>query len=210
MIIFQIPLASIALIVLLNVSCSVDTRQVPLDPEPTGGPTLCQIPLLLGDVQLVSYDSRHDVKAWKLHLLSAMKNRRLFSRTGSLEEAKSNKGPYLILDLVLRPTFKDDYNWWWTWPAVYPSSGYWPVQWRLGNYDVSIEYRILDSNQRLLVEDTVEVQGEESVIIYGFFRTSPFERMIYRSNKEIVFKWVQSLEGSIRSKGLCEAATRER
>ncbi|HBS06088.1 MAG TPA: hypothetical protein DEA96_14065 [Leptospiraceae bacterium] len=196
-------------VMVFSVSCSVDLRQIPVTSDSSAGPNLCEMPVLIGDVQVVSFDSRHDSIAWKSYLLSVLKSRRLFKDTMNLERAGTLKGPFMVLDLVFRPTYTNDYDWWWTWPAVYPLVGYWPVQIREGTYTASIEYRLLDRSQRLLAEDRVELREKESVGIYGFYRTKPVERMVYRTNQELALKWVQSVETSIRNLDLCRQEQEE-
>ncbi len=199
---FKTHILCIALAVVCS-SCSVDVRQVPLANDSKSGPNLCEMPVLIGDVRVISYDARHDSIAWRTYFLSALRDRRIFKDTLNLERAGTMKGSFMIMDIVFRPTYTNDYNWWWTWPAVYPLVGYWPVQLREGTYTASVEYRLLDRSQRILAEDKVEIREQESVTMYGFFRTKPVEQMIYQVNQEIVLKWVESVERSIRNQDLC-------
>lgn len=179
-------------------TCSVDVRQVPEGTKPYSAPSLCQVPVFLGDVHVFSHHSRYDSLAWKAHLQDSLKRYRLFSEIHDLEGSTLPR-EYLILDVRIRPDFEDEYDWWWAWPAVYPMVGYWPIQPRSGKYTIKIEYKIKDGKYSETVSRSISHSGEEEVQFYGFYRTSSLERMIHLANQEATYKLLSSMESTLES-----------
>ncbi len=81
----------------------------------------------------------------------------------------------LFFDIVIFTTEIGSFNWWITWPAVYPMPAYWPIQKKTGTVSVNIEITASDAEHTI---GTVNSYGSErySITFYGFFRTSIIER----------------------------------
>ncbi|MBN2278984.1 MAG: DUF2380 domain-containing protein [Candidatus Marinimicrobia bacterium] len=65
------------------------------------------------------------------------------------------------------------YNWWLAWPAIYPSTFFWPIQPYGGTIQVS--YLVKYSSQDFATSRVISNEKEHKVVFYGFFRKSDVE-----------------------------------
>ncbi len=90
------------------------------------------------------------------------------------------------MDIDIKPSIEEGYNWWWTWPALYPLPIYWPLQIRRVQYEISIFYSIFDVNNKEIINNKFIKKEESEVEVYGFFNIGIFEQMIERVNLEVM------------------------
>ena len=79
------------------------------------------------------------------------------------------------------PRERHKYNWWVTWPAVYPAPLYWPFQRKTGTVSVSLECDFYDNQGRFITRMTADHEEVYRVAFYGFFRTGSAEDKLRRS-----------------------------
>jgi len=175
-------------ICLSSFNCSVDTRQIPPPREiKSYGLTLLKKPIYLGKFEVFTSDRVLYVKAWQFTFKSILINNRIFSDVREFEkEEKPEDGAYVI-DIEVTPEYKEDYNYWLTWPAIYPMPAYWPLQVRTGNYSVNISYNIYQNNN-IIIQSSIVEEDSYKINLYGFFRTQDFEKMIETTNLKALDK----------------------
>jgi hypothetical protein len=183
---FKLSFASV--ICILVSQCKVDIRQIP------AGRDLADVKsnsvngtIYIGKFEVFTADRIEFLRAWQYSFKSSLRNNRVFSEIKNLSDSETVSSESLILDVEIYPTFNDSYNYWWTWPAIYPLVGYWPVQKRTGNYDITINYQI-SKNKNILVQSSIIESKSMEIEIYGFYRTSEFESMIENTNLLILDK----------------------
>jgi len=185
---------------LLFSGCLIDLRQVP-PPRYGESPVSSDARnLYLGSFDVFTSDRQYLADAWRASLLSIIKSRRVFNTVQVLPKNREDlPSEYLILDLEVRPHLDDSYNWWVTWPAVYPMVAYWPVQIRKGTYQIELKFRVLDQSGQQVLADRIKQESEQTVYFYGFFRTSPIEKMIETTNLEAMEACAKKIEQGFTS-----------
>jgi hypothetical protein len=185
---------SLATVICIFISqCKVDIRQIP------AGRDLADVKsnsvngtILIGKFEVFTADRIEFLRAWQYSFKSSLRNNRVFSEIKNLSDSETVNPDSLILDVEIYPRFNDTYNYWWTWPAIYPFVGYWPIQKRTGNYDVTINYQI-SKNKNILVQSSITETKSMEIEIYGFYRTSEFESMIEQTNLLILDKCAKEI-----------------
>lgn len=176
-------------------SCAIDVRQVPAPRSSEAPVSLNEKTLYLGNIDVYAPERDHLADAWRATLASVVRSHRVFRNVQFLPKTKDDLAePYLTLDMEVRPKLEDGYNWWVTWPAVYPMSGYWPVQIRTATYNVELRYRVLDEKRQEILKDTITHRAEKTVYFYGFYRATTFEGMIETANLEAMEACAKQLE----------------
>ncbi len=100
---------------------------------------------------------------------------------GAVKGLKSEKRKkVLYLDVMIYTTEIGGFNWWITWPGVWPMPGYWPVQRKLGTVSVNIEVTVSDEKGPLGVI-TAYGADDYKITFYGFYRTETIERSAGRA-----------------------------
>lgn len=178
-------------------SCQIDIRQVPA-PREFGIPKVTKVkdPVFIGRFDIYSADRMDYVRIWRASFLSYIKSNRIFSDAFDASKEKAIEPNAYILDISISPKLNDTYNYWITWPAIYPMSGYWPLQIRKAKYDVYINYTLFKGTQ-IVAQGKVEETGSEDVTFYGFYRTSSFERMIEVTNLMVMEKCIKDIESAL-------------
>lgn len=186
--------AAITLVALTASSCAVDIRQVPVATRETPKIWSDERPLYIGGVEIRSADRKYLNQAWTTTLASVIRSRRIFKNVAKLPDDETPLGAdYLVLDIDVNATYDESYNWWVTWPAVYPAPGWWPFQVRTGTYKVTARYRLTGPGARAVTEGLIEHESSETLRFYGFFRTSALERMIETANLEVMHQCAEAV-----------------
>lgn len=189
-----------ATILLALLSCTIDVRQVPAPRNSEAPAPLSERALYLGNIDVFSAERDHLADAWRATFASVIRSHRVFRTVQLLPKTKDDLvEPYLTLDMEVRPKLEDGYNWWVTWPAVYPMTAYWPVQIRTAKYTVELMYRVVDENGQEILKETVTHESEKRIYFYGFFRASSFEGMIETANLEAMEACAKKLEAQFSS-----------
>jgi hypothetical protein len=178
---------------LMIANCQVDIKQLP-EPRQFSSINIAnsKFPLYIGKLEVFTAESYNLSAAWRYTFKSILKHNRVFYEILDLnEQTKFQEGSYL-LDLEIYPKYTDDYNYWWTWPNVYPFVGYWPVQIRTGKYEISIQYTI-SKDQIILKKGSVSENDNLTLYLYGTYRTSDFEKMIEISNLKVLDKCAKDI-----------------
>ena len=192
----QTVFSKLSLVILISVSifsCKVDIRQIPAGREISDVKSNSINGIIyIGKFEVFTSDRIDFLRAWQYSFKSSLRNNRVFSEIKILSDSDTLNPDSLILDIEIYPRFDDTYNYWWTWPAIYPFVGYWPIQKRTGNYEITINY-IISKNKNILVQSSITESKSTEVEIYGFYRTSEFESMIEYTNLLILDKCAKEI-----------------
>jgi hypothetical protein len=185
----KIILPIIYLTALCNVStCIVDIKQIPSPSDLNNSSlTILNKPIYLGKFEVFTANRLEYTKAWKYTFKANLKNNRVFSDVKEFFNNETPDADTYILDVEIIPDYKDRYNYWVTWPAIYPVPLYWPIQMRTANYSVVINYSIFQSN-KIIFQSSIVESDSYTINLYGFFRTSDFEKMIETTNVKAIDK----------------------
>ncbi|PJZ85989.1 LBF_2127 family putative lipoprotein [Leptospira harrisiae] len=180
-------------------SCQVDIRQIPPIKQDSEL-LISKYPnqLFIGKFDIITYDRILFVNRWKSVFIDHLKSTRLFSKVSAPNDTTKITSDDFILDVTIHPKYSDTYNYWWTWPAIYPLVGYWPIQIRETNYKVQIDYNLYKGTQ-IYASNTLVEEAELTVEIYGFYRTANIEKMIETSNLLVVEKCFKDIESKLQS-----------
>ncbi|TGK82222.1 hypothetical protein EHQ24_13220 [Leptospira noumeaensis] len=184
------------LLFLLFIHCSVDLRQVP-PPSPNGYLNRYQtnLPLVIGKFEIVSADRGVYTDAWRMAFKGQLTSSGIFPDVVSTIDPKTTTNFYTI-DVEMKTHYEDKYNWWYTWPALYPFTGIWPLQHREAEYNVEFRYKLY-KNKSIVKEETISKTGKANESIYGFYKVRNFHRMIEETNLEAVRTCIQNLSESL-------------
>ncbi|PJZ46353.1 LBF_2127 family putative lipoprotein [Leptospira brenneri] len=184
------------LLFFLLIHCSVDLRQVP-PPSPNGNTNRTQtnLPLVIGKFEILSADRGVYTDAWRMAWKGHLTSSGLFPNVVTELDAKITSDFYTI-DVEMKSHYEDKYNWWYTWPALWPFTMVWPIQYRLAEYTVDFKYKLY-KNKTLIKEETISKNGNTSEFLYGLFKVRNFQRMIEETNLEAVRTCIQNLSESL-------------
>jgi len=175
--------------------CAVEVLQVPIARQDTSPIYRQDRPLYVGSLDVLAFRDPILIRAWKLSLASVIKSKRIFRDVQLLPGKKSEmNGDFYIIDVTVKPEFKTRFNWIATFPAVFPFTGYWPVQIKKGSYSVRLAFTIKDKSDKMIFSKSIIFHESEKVHLYGFYRTSRFEDMIERTNLEVMESCASSIE----------------
>lgn len=182
--------------ILFLVQCATDLRQVP-PPTINGNPdrTKTNLNLVIGKFEILSADRGVYTDAWRRALKGHLQSAALFANVLNELEPESTKEFYTI-DIEMKTTYQDKYNWWYSWPAIYPLIAIWPIQYRDGDYSVEFQYKLY-LNKNLVKEETIIKKGSANEFLYGFYKVRNFQRMIEETNLEAVNTCIKSIETSL-------------
>ncbi|MDF3821593.1 hypothetical protein P3G55_16935 [Leptospira sp. 96542] len=184
------------IIILFSLQCTVDLRQIPAPSTIiTTLKTKSDLPFILGKFEIMSADRGLYQDAWRIALKKNLQSNRIFSNILS-DNDKPPVGDYYLLDVELRPYFEDHYNWWVTWPVIYPFTILWPFQYRFGKYEVELKYKLYKKDN-LIKENSIKKEKTTNVLLYGFFKTREFERMIEEINLEMLESCTESINSAL-------------
>ncbi|TGK64857.1 hypothetical protein EHQ27_03090 [Leptospira wolffii] len=162
-------------------NCAVDVKQVPRGGFPNSNPIAYNEPVYIGKFEVLDNTEIGYSSAWKHAFRSSLLDNRVFSEVIANLPSEKRAANSLVLDVEISPNYEEKYNMWWTWPAIYPFTFTWPVQMRTGNYSITIRYSLYRENQ-IITQSKIEERSSETVTIYGFYHTPPFENMIQTTN----------------------------
>lgn len=183
-------------VILLLLQCATDLRQVP-PPTKNGNlsRTKTNLPIVIGRFEILSADRGIYTDAWRMAWKGHLESAAIFPNVMTELDPSTTKEFYTI-DVEMKTYYSDKYNWWYTWPAVYPFIGIWPLQYRIGKYSVEFKYKLY-LNQTLLKEETITKKGNAEQFLYGFYKLRNFQRMIEETNLEAVNACLKNLEISL-------------
>lgn len=185
-------------------SCAVNVRQVPDPPVARNPAPYCARTLYLGRFEVRGGHERDYAQNMKRSLAYFIAARRGFVVKGELRDTAAELPTnYYVLDVDASLGYDDSYNWWLTWPAAYPLSGYWPLQVRTGKIEVVLSGQVVDQSGRSLLKFERKRAAERTVYFYGFFRTGGFEDEM-RSVTEQAFRDVGTVLAE-SARDLCAA-----
>lgn len=172
----------------LIVACSINVNQIPDPPVARNPLPSCDAPLYLGRFEVNSTNSDHAYEQMlKKSLSYYLAARRAFPVISELpDNAERLPSEFLILDGDVFIAYDDEYNWWITWPAVYPMIGYWPFQQRKGRITVEATFTVAGKDGQTRQRFTSTKQASQELLIYGFFRTSAMESIIRQNIAEVM------------------------
>ncbi|MCB1194045.1 MAG: hypothetical protein H7A23_26865 [Leptospiraceae bacterium] len=185
---YSIIILSIVLFILIT--CKVDLRQFPTKFEiqkidnSIGKPSL-----YIGSFHINGIYDKFFNKEMEKIFVSFLESKRYFNKITLLPLDKNlREQDYHIVDIDIDPVYKEKIFWWLTWPAIYPFSGFWPIQIISADFHLSIRVKIYDKSG--LRQNSIEVDDsfQDTIVFYGFYRTSPFERRIQESYKKTYYQ----------------------
>lgn len=199
---FNLQMRSLILVLCLFVSflsCQVDIKQIP-PAKQDSQILISKFPnqVFIGKFDIITPDRLSFVAGWKSVFIDYLKSTRLFSKVSAPNESTKMATDDFILDVTILPKYSDSYNYWWTWPAIYPLVGYWPIQIRETNYKVQIEYSLYKGTQ-VYASNTIAEEAEMTVEIYGFYRTANIEKMIETTNLLVLDKTLKDIESKLQN-----------
>ncbi|PJZ37178.1 hypothetical protein CH354_08745 [Leptospira levettii] len=187
------------LFLLIFVSCQVDIRQVPPSKQDSVS-SIAKYPnqLYIGKFDIITHDRMRFVNSWRTVFIDHLKSARIFQKVSIPDlNSKITSEDYTI-DVTITPLYSNTYNYWWTWPAIYPLTFYWPVQIRDHFYKVQLDYNLYQGS-KLIAKNTITEEAETTIEIYGFFRTANVEKMIETTNLMVMEKSFRYLEGNLQA-----------
>lgn len=128
------------------------------------------------------------------------KDVRLSYKSKSTKVSKEN----VYFDIAVEAKETRKYNWWITWPALYPISGYWPIQSSKGNVDITISTNVYYMGKiikRFTNRNTVPYE----MVLYSFYRTGPVESSAEQAYSNVLYeltKKVNTLSSLLTIKGI--------
>ncbi|EOQ89871.1 hypothetical protein LEP1GSC202_1487 [Leptospira yanagawae serovar Saopaulo str. Sao Paulo = ATCC 700523] len=182
--------------ILFLLQCATDLRQVP--PPTINGNTdriKSKLTLVIGKFEILSADRGVYTDAWRKSFKGHLQSAALFSNVITELEPNSIKEFYTI-DIEMKTNYDDKYNWWISWPALWPFTAIWPIQYRIGEYSVEFQYKLF-LNQNLVKEETIVKKGNALEYLYGFYQVRKFQRMVEETNLEAVNTCIKSIEESL-------------
>lgn len=184
------------ILVLFFFQCSVDLRQVP-PPSPNGNTNRAKtnLPLVIGKFEILSADRGVYTDAWRTAFKGHLTSSGLFSNVVTELDPNITSDFYTI-DVEMKTYYADKYNWWYTWPVLWPLTGIWPIQYREAEYTVDFKYKLF-KNKSLLKEETITKKGEAHEFLYGLYKVRNFHRMIEETNLEAVASCIKNLSDSL-------------
>lgn len=188
---------SLLIFFIIFLKCVVDLKQIPVMREANSPVYKLDKVLFIGKIDIYMADRELITQAWKFSFASIIKSHRIFKNVEPLPNDLSKlPTDYLIIDLDIIPKFENEYNWWWTWPAIYPMTGYWPIQKRTGKYNLEILYKITNHKGEELKKGKISKNSEQNIMFYGFFRIHEIEKMIEIANLEAMEECARTLNAS--------------
>ncbi|TGL79132.1 LBF_2127 family putative lipoprotein [Leptospira yasudae] len=177
--------------------CKIDIKQLP-QPRDFSAINLAKSKetSYIGKFDVISAESYNLSGAWKYTFKTILKQNRVFYEVLDLNEAISFKNGSYVLDVEVTPKYSDDYNYWWTWPSIYPFVGLWPAQVRTGEYEVRIDYTLLKADQVVKTGSILE-KDSLTLYVYGMYRTTDFEEMIETANLKAISRCVKEISSNL-------------
>ena len=113
----------ITLFILLLLSCSVDIKQIP-DIRSSAPNVINKFnaPLYIGKFDIISHENFNFIKEYRQSFETIVNDSKLFKFTKSLDGLREIEDEYYLTDIVITPGYKDKFNWFVTWPAIWPIS----------------------------------------------------------------------------------------
>ena len=98
----------------------------------------------------------------------------------------------VFVDVSLEPNYKSEFDWFVTWPAIYPMSCYWPIQHKKGVMHVKAITRLYDEKGDI---SKLEVKASKpfDIYIYGFVRTGPMEVSLQTAYQKVLQNLSESM-----------------
>ncbi|EHQ08528.1 LBF_2127 family putative lipoprotein [Leptonema illini] len=172
------------LLILCLLHCSADVRQVPLRrpfPAPQPGGKV----LYIGIFDIISSEREEMVAPMKESFRSFLQSERYFADVRDMMNDAGAVGKEdVIIDIRIGMQLDESYNWWYTWPGVYPFSAYWPFQGRQARYRTEMDVQVNGLSEQP-IRFMCSRSNTDSVVFYGFFRVAWIESIIAQTNLEI-------------------------
>ncbi|MCW7463797.1 LBF_2127 family putative lipoprotein [Leptospira limi] len=172
----------------LFVSCAIDIKQVPQprESENTIYPIINQA-VYIGKFEVYTSDSVNYTKAWKYTFKSILKNNRVSNQVLDVSNDRivNEEVDKYLFDIEVYPNLESNFNMWKTWPAIWPMTGYWPLQVRNVTYEVKLLCKMSVNGIEKANTELIE-NAKKTVEIYGFYRTSEIESMIEVANLKVM------------------------
>lgn len=177
-----------SVLLFLLIACSINVNQIPDPPVARNPLPSCEAPLFLGRFEVNSTSSDHVYEQMlKKSMSYYLAARRAFPVISELpDSAEKLPSEFLILDGDVFIAYDDEFNWWITWPAIYPMIGYWPFQQRKGRITVEATFTLSGKNGQARQRFTSTKLASQDLLIYGFFRTSAMESVVRQNIAEVM------------------------
>lgn len=172
------------LLILCLLQCAADVRQVPLRrpfPAPQPGGRV----LYIGIFDIISSEREEMVAPMKESFRSFLQSERYFADVRDMMTDTGAAGPDdVVIDIRIGMQLDEGYNWWYTWPGVYPFPAYWPFQGRQARYRTEMDVQVNGLSEQP-IRFLCSRSNSDSVVFYGFFRVGWIESIISQTNLEI-------------------------
>lgn len=148
----------------------VNLASLPPIPPESSLPTRSDFSLYVDSVEINSADPVDQDKI-ETNFKHYLNQARYFSDVLDYTEVDPSRGEKsLIIRTVITPKESHHFNWWLSWPAIYPMPLYWPFQPKKGEASVSISSHVYDHTGKRVAQFDADDSQPFSVTFYGFFR----------------------------------------
>lgn len=132
-------------------------------------------------------------QALRQSLAQCLANTGAFSKVDL--EGISSPGNDLTADLFL--TLDRKFNWWISWPAIYPMVGYWPIQAYTAKGEARLRVEGEVAGRPMRFDSRRKVEDEQ--YLYGFYVHAPAERRISDAYDQLFLELRDSVSRAVRS-----------
>ena len=188
-----LPAARLMLLVILVFAfsgCAVKLTSFPESQEVSKVEPSTNLKLYVGSVNVrglptaISDDEREQIKEV---FISHIDKAHFFKSVQNLSmKSKTDKGDYIIVDADFTPRDEGGYNWWATFPAVYPMPAYWPLQIREGKVSVDIACTVYKEKEDYKINLSSNKSEDYKVKFYGFFKTKAIEDKLRKCYEDVM------------------------
>lgn len=175
------------MLITLQISCALQPVKLTAFPEPlqvSDIKSTTDISLYIGSVNIMGLSntiSEVDKKKIKELFISHMTHTHFFRSVQDISMKTETNDDYIIIEAEVTPREEGNFNWWITWPAVYPMPLYWPLQMKKCTVSVMVKSTIYTKNGTPLITVMSNKKDEYRINFYGFFRACPAEDRLRKS-----------------------------
>lgn len=187
MIRYQKETLIVFILALIFSGCSkVNLVSMPLKPPPSAIQSKSDYTLILDSLEIRGVPNKNRIRNVEDNFLSYIDHARYFKQVYNMSDnGKPDTENTISAKAVLKPVADDRYNWWVTWPAVYPMPFYWPFQPKKGKIAIEMTCELYDRAGEKITTLHASDSDTFSVTYYGFFHNGDAELKMKKSYKKI-------------------------
>ena len=158
-------------------SCAVNLVPLPYIPPKSNIKAKSNLDLYVDSLKIRGMLSSDVVSEAERIMTRYIYNENFFNTVLGVDQAKQKKAndQTVLIKAVITPNEHHEFNWWVSWPAIYPCPGYWPWQAKKGFVSVRLECEVLTNTGDLVTTIDADHSEEYAIDLYGFYRTGDAE-----------------------------------